>query len=247
MGQPLVYFAVAVGAPYGPKARELERRLLPELPAGWGEVIVAGLLTKLWEIAAARGEDDGSMPAWSSSRLAAALGWGGDPDVLLDALLIVGWIEQPDQEVRRCHDWEEHQPAVRERLRKRAGISGRPPEAPAKTDSIGSIGRRDQKDPPQPPRDGGAKGPKGPPRTGGRRGSPARQAFEALVKAAASRGQRNPPPLSDAEREALRAAGGWSALCASQPKDHGRLRALFVATYDARAGPGETLQPEARS
>lgn len=127
MGQPLTYFAVYLGAFDGDKARDLEHELRRHVPEGFAEVVVAGVLAKLWHRAAKEGEDDGSLGAMPARRLARVLGWPLDPELLVEALEVTGWVtrvepdDQPNEGDRtyRPHDWSGNQPAIADRIRKR--------------------------------------------------------------------------------------------------------------------------------
>lgn len=133
MPQPLLYFAIYRGALAGDKARDLEAELRGLIPdPRLGELVVAGVLAKLWERAAAQGEDDGALGVGlDAKRLARALRWPYDPEALVEALVSVGWVEQHDEDLA-AHEWVEHQPAVKRRVTRRtdppAGDQRPPPD-----------------------------------------------------------------------------------------------------------------------
>ncbi len=137
MALPLAYFSVSTGGLHGDKAREVASVLRPHIPAGWGDVVVRGLVVGFWELAAQRGEDDGHLGKRSARQLARGAGWPLDPDVLLDAFVEARLLDRVGDEWR-VHDWADHQPAIRERMRKRRrlpdppGTSGNVQEPPPK-------------------------------------------------------------------------------------------------------------------
>lgn len=166
MPQPLSYFVVMTGTFHRDKAKLFMHALGDHIPRELREVVTAGLLSRLWDLAASRGEDDGSLGARTSARLAVSLGWPYDPDVLVQALLDVGLLDQ-DADEYRPHDWADWQTGIQERQRKRGwrkdkkpndlipvpGGSGKPPDADDK-------GRKEgrKEDPPKSPRSGGPGG-----------------------------------------------------------------------------------------
>jgi hypothetical protein len=118
MALPLTYFVVFNGSLASEKAADLEFELRDHVPEGWLKVIVAGVLAKLWHRAGQVGEDLGDLGSMPRRRLARTLGWPGDPNVLIEALLVSGWIDQVegDPDAFRAHNWSKWQPAVAKRI-----------------------------------------------------------------------------------------------------------------------------------
>lgn len=89
------------GTPSHPKTLDLAAYLDLEL---WGAV---GLLESLflWAATYTRRGDVGRM---SNRQIAKGLGWSGDPERLIEALVMSHWLDKCQCHRLRLHDWHEH-------------------------------------------------------------------------------------------------------------------------------------------
>ena len=87
-----------------PKVLRLRRRLT--LPA-WGAV---GLLESLWHLTAQHAKDGALGKTFTNEDIANAIGWEGDPDQLIDALVSSGWLDVCEVNRLVVHDWHDHCP-----------------------------------------------------------------------------------------------------------------------------------------
>lgn len=118
-----------------PKLRKLARRLDTSIPA------TIGHLHLLWWWAMTQAED-GDLTSFDNEDLAIAAHWEGDSDVLVKALIQVGFV---DDDPLRFHAWEKYGGKLAEQRRadaerkaaSRRGSSGSP------TDGEGTSGGRD--------------------------------------------------------------------------------------------------------
>ena len=83
------------------KAENLAREL--HLPR-WG---VAGLLESIWHFAAGYALQ-GDIGRASNADVARVIGWEGDPDVLIEALVRTRWLDRCSCHRLRVHDWPDH-------------------------------------------------------------------------------------------------------------------------------------------
>lgn len=89
------------GTPDHPKTHVLAAALDVEL---WGAV---GILECLWHFTA-RYAPRGDIGRWPDSRIAAFVGWEGDPTLLVSTLTRSGWLDaHPDFRIV-VHDWHDH-------------------------------------------------------------------------------------------------------------------------------------------
>ena len=101
------------GTPEHPKVHDLARRL----GIAWPHAV--GLLELLWHFTA-RYAIQGNIGKWANEQIANAVGWDGDPDVLVEALVAAGWLDSDDEHRLIVHDWHEHaDQSVRKTLRSR--------------------------------------------------------------------------------------------------------------------------------
>ena len=89
------------GTPDHPKTLALQAALKCSRPAA------VGLLELLWHWTA-RYAQAGDVGRWSNGALAAAVGWDGDPDALVAALVASGWLDEREDCRLYVHDWSHH-------------------------------------------------------------------------------------------------------------------------------------------
>jgi hypothetical protein len=94
------------------KFSRLVRRLRKELGAVpvEPETIVVGLLERLWHLAIREQRDGRIGEKFNAEDIAELLGWLGDPQVLIDALVDTRWLDADSSGVLCIHDWDEHKP-----------------------------------------------------------------------------------------------------------------------------------------
>jgi len=68
-----------------------------------------GVLESIWHLTA-RSCPAGDIGSFSNDEIAVAIGWDGDGNDLIDALVKHGWLDQSDEHRIIVHDWEEHCP-----------------------------------------------------------------------------------------------------------------------------------------
>lgn len=87
-----------------PKLFRLKRRLSLQT---WGAV---GILESLWHLTATHAKDGGIGRAFTDEDIANAIGWEGDPEQLVSALVSSGWLDVCDVNRLIVHDWDDHCP-----------------------------------------------------------------------------------------------------------------------------------------
>ena len=87
-----------------PKVLRLKRRL--SVPP-WGAV---SLLESLWHLTAQHAKDGALGKTFTNEDIANAIGWEGDPDQLIDALVSSGWLDVCEVNRLVVHDWHDHCP-----------------------------------------------------------------------------------------------------------------------------------------
>jgi len=121
------------GTVFHPKFQRLQARL--SIPA----YAAAGILEMLWQMAgmfARRGD----IGRFSNSEIAAWLGWQGDPDELIEALVDAGWLDRCETHRLVIHDWQDHADAgVRrsQEVRERGFATPGAPERDARATEAG--------------------------------------------------------------------------------------------------------------
>lgn len=129
MAVALPYFTVRTTALDNRKVRALRVCLSDLIPSEFAAPVVEGLVVRLWQLAASRGDDNGFLGRLTNRELAVALGWGLDADRLIDALLEVRLVDEVDGGFAP-HDWIVEQPGIRTRIAKRTGREARQPRQP---------------------------------------------------------------------------------------------------------------------
>lgn len=89
------------GTPDHPKTLALQAALRCSRPAA------VGLLELLWHWTA-RYAPAGDVGRWSNGALAQAVGWDGDADALVAALVAAGWLDERPECRLYVHDWSHH-------------------------------------------------------------------------------------------------------------------------------------------
>lgn len=80
------------------------------------EALAVGMMERLWQWAA-KYCPAGDVGRFSSARIASAVGWRGDADALVAALIQIGWCDADADGNPIIHDWPEHcEDAVHARL-----------------------------------------------------------------------------------------------------------------------------------
>lgn len=98
-----------------PKLRRLMKLLdVPRYAA-------AGILETLWQLTAAHA-DAGDVGRFSNEEIADHLGWQGDHDKLVEALLTAGWLDESTEYRLVVHDWPDHAPEFIQKREKRGTI-----------------------------------------------------------------------------------------------------------------------------
>lgn len=87
-----------------PKILRLRRRLA--VPT-WGAV---GVLESLWHLTATHAKDGAIGRNYTNEDIANSIGWEGDPDYLIDALVASGWLDVCAINRLVVHDWSDHCP-----------------------------------------------------------------------------------------------------------------------------------------
>lgn len=67
----------------------------------------AGILELLWHLTG-REAPQGDIGKLSNEDISLSIDWRGDPDVLIDALVLCRWLDRDDQHRLLIHDWSEH-------------------------------------------------------------------------------------------------------------------------------------------
>jgi len=88
-------------APRHPKVGELADRLDLER---WGAV---GILESMWHFTAQYARQ-GDIGRWSNARIADGIGWRGDPDALVEALVATSWMDRCQKHRLLVHHWQDH-------------------------------------------------------------------------------------------------------------------------------------------
>ncbi len=102
------------------KFRKLQRRL------GLKQYECVGVLESIW-LFVARSHFRGDIGASENFYIADAIGWTGDEDELIDALIETGWIDLHPVHRLVVHDWNEHCPNyVKGNISRRGGIEDAP-------------------------------------------------------------------------------------------------------------------------
>lgn len=89
------------GTPDHPKTRMLAGRL------NLKRYEVVGILESIWHFTASYAKR-GDIGKWSNEEIARAVGWEGDPDELIDALVASKYLDECEQNRLLVHDWKEH-------------------------------------------------------------------------------------------------------------------------------------------
>lgn len=87
-----------------PKILRLRRRL--SVPT-WGAV---GVLESLWHLTATHAKDGAIGRIFTNEDIANSIGWEGEPDHLIDALVASGWLDTCAINRLIVHDWSDHCP-----------------------------------------------------------------------------------------------------------------------------------------
>lgn len=109
-----------VGTQAHPKFLRLCRRLkIPSYSA-------AGILELMWMLPVSGNRLDGDLAGYEAIDLAAYVGWEGDGDELVDALVESGWLDRMPDGSLLVHDYADHRPDF---VKKRAARAGGKPSA----------------------------------------------------------------------------------------------------------------------
>jgi len=88
------------GTPHHPKATMLQTSL------GLPQYAVVGILESLWHFTA-RYAPAGNIGKYNPAVIARAIGWEGDADTLINALVEAGWLDRHEAGLL-VHDWSKH-------------------------------------------------------------------------------------------------------------------------------------------
>lgn len=111
-----------LGTTTHPKFRSLIRSLV--MP----QYAVVGVLESLWMLAC-QFADDGDISRFNAQEIADYVGYDGDAQSLVDALIQSRWIDK-DEEKLTIHDWNEHCPHyLHDRRRKRKDSKNKPDDS----------------------------------------------------------------------------------------------------------------------
>lgn len=69
----------------------------------------AGVLELLWDLCASS-TPKGNIGRYSNEDIADEIGYDGDPDKLIEALVAAGWLDEDEEHRLVVHDWHEHCP-----------------------------------------------------------------------------------------------------------------------------------------
>src|SRR4051812_14365631 len=84
-----------------PKLQRLQRRLkLPRFQA-------MGLMEALWHFTG-RYAPEGDIGRWADEEIAAWVEWPGEPEDLVETLVVCGWLDRDPKRRLLVHDWPEH-------------------------------------------------------------------------------------------------------------------------------------------
>lgn len=85
------------------KFKKLQRRL------GISRMLAIGLLESLW-IATQHNAPRGDLGRFTNEEIAIEIGWDGDPDAMVLALVETGWLDTSNEYRLVIHDWHKHAP-----------------------------------------------------------------------------------------------------------------------------------------
>lgn len=111
------------GTPELTKTKRLARRL--KLPP----YAVVGVLEYLWHWTA-RNARRGDIGRYDNIDIAEGIGWDGDAEVLVDALVAEGWVDASAEHRLVVHDWHDHADDATRKALEKAGetfVTGDPP------------------------------------------------------------------------------------------------------------------------
>jgi len=95
-----------------PKTKELAHALGVDLPHA------IGLLELMWAFAAQQ-TPQGNIGKWSNAVIADESGWTGCPDLFVNSLILVNFLDESESHRLLVHDWAEHAPNwLRAKLKK---------------------------------------------------------------------------------------------------------------------------------
>ena len=95
-----------------PKTKELAHALGVDLPHA------IGLLELMWAFAAQQ-TPQGNIGRWSNAVIADESGWAGCPDLFVNSLISVNFLDESESHRLLVHDWSEHAPNwLRAKLKK---------------------------------------------------------------------------------------------------------------------------------
>ena len=80
-----------------------------------------GVLESIW-IMTRTSLPQGNIGLYSNIRIAASIGWTGDPDALIDGLVETGWLDLHPEHRLVVHGWAEHAPQYLKRRLNRKGL-----------------------------------------------------------------------------------------------------------------------------
>ncbi len=89
------------GTPDHPKTLDLAERLGIEQ---WGAV---GILESIWHFSS-RFAVHGDLGKFSDANIARGIGWKGDSELLISALVLSGWLDECQEKRLIVHDWQDH-------------------------------------------------------------------------------------------------------------------------------------------
>ncbi|GJM43457.1 MAG: hypothetical protein DHS20C21_02990 [Gemmatimonadota bacterium] len=89
------------GTPDHPKTRKLKRRLKSSFPE------TVGVIELLFHFTA-QFAPQGDIGKWTNEEIADGVGWEGDPDGLVGALVDSGWVDPDSVHRMMVHDWSDH-------------------------------------------------------------------------------------------------------------------------------------------
>jgi len=87
-------------------AEELRRRF-PALTGNVADHVAVSILARLWDWTA-QYAPTGNLARWSLEAIARGLEFAEDPEAVLDALMVSGWLDRTESGDLVVHDWKDH-------------------------------------------------------------------------------------------------------------------------------------------
>ena len=99
-------------APQSGKFKKLVRKLRPLIDCKTVsiETIAVGILERLWH-ATIVNAPSGDIGKVDDETLCELVGWHSEPSILIEALIVTGWLDECENHRLIIHDWSEHAPS----------------------------------------------------------------------------------------------------------------------------------------